>query len=105
MAMQICLSAAAMLATLRPIIYRTASRVASRQIASGLALWLPYLAVVLFALLSLSRGVSLVVNYSAPMHIYRALPQVPSLFLHFMPERNLKSPLAVMALKTIRWVH
>jgi len=52
------------------------SRFLSRPIAGGLALWTPYTAVALFALLSLSRGVSLVANYGAPMHIYRALPQV-----------------------------
>ena len=74
--LQICLAAAAVLTSLRQMIYRAAARVLPKNVSGALAYWAPSLIVWLFVVLSLSRAVSLVNNYGAPMSIYRALPKV-----------------------------
>ena len=75
-ALQVCLAAAAVLTSLRHVIFRLSVKVIPRSPAGALAYWLPSLLLGLSALLSLSRASSLVVNYSAPMQIYTHLPKV-----------------------------
>ena len=74
--LQVCLAAAAVLTSLRQIIFKLAVKVLPRSPAGGLAYWLPTLILGLSVLLSLSRATSLVVNYGAPMNIYTHLPKV-----------------------------
>lgn len=73
---QVLLAAAAVLTSLRHLIHKASAKVAPRNVVNAMAAAIPRLLTWLFVLLSLSRAVSLVFNYSAPMNIYTALPTV-----------------------------
>ena len=77
-----CLAAAAVLTSLRQIIFKAAAKVLSRNVSGGLAFWGSNLVVWTFVVLSLSRAALLVTSYGAPMSIYSALPKArPKLIL------------------------
>lgn len=73
----ICLAAAATLASLPTISTPLLSKVLPRRIARLLSRAATTLILVVIVLLSVSRTAALLLNYSAPMAIYRHLPEEP----------------------------
>lgn len=91
---QVCLGAAAALAGLRQLIFRTSVGWLPRRASSHLAVWIPFSLLAVSVLLSAARATALVRNYSAPMKIYSSLPQVthlcpyPSVWVSSMPQNT-----------------
>ena len=73
-----CLAAAVTLTALPKLVRRCCTQVLPRRAAQMAARSLLALTFVLIVGLSLTRTAALLVNYGAPMRIYKALPQVRS---------------------------
>lgn len=78
--MQICLSAAMTLAALPTMVKGCLSWLVPRPALNWLARAAPKVICAALLLLSLSRSVSLVINYGAPLRLYRQLPVVQICF-------------------------
>ena len=74
--MQVCLSAAMTLAALPVMAKGTLGCLLPRQAVQWVARLAPRLACCAILALSLSRVAALLLNYGAPMQVYRQLPQV-----------------------------
>ena len=74
--LQMCLAAAVTLTALPKLVRRCCSQVLPRRAARVAARSLLTTTFVLIVGLSLTRTAALLVNYGAPMRIYKALPQV-----------------------------
>jgi hypothetical protein len=74
--MQVCLSAAVTLAAAAGLIRGIMGPILPRRLTAFLSAALPRAILAVIAVLSLSRTAALLVNYSAPMYVYRQLPAV-----------------------------
>jgi hypothetical protein len=74
--MQLCLSAAITLAAAAGVIRSIMGPILPRRVTAFLSAALPRAVIAVIAVLSVSRTAALLVNYSAPMYVYRQLPAV-----------------------------
>ena len=80
-ALQICLSAAMTLVALPVMVKGTLGWLLPRQAVQWIARLAPRLACGAILVLSLSRVAALLLNYGAPLQVYRQLPEVGPLML------------------------
>lgn len=73
---QMCLAAAATLASFRTLTSTILGKLFSRRFARWISRGATAVVVIAIVLLSLSRSIALVVNYGAPMRLYTQLPRV-----------------------------
>ena len=74
--MQMCLAGAITLSALRAVVHGVALQVLPRRAAATAAWIVPRILAAAVVVLSVARATALVLNYGAPLDVYRHLPLV-----------------------------